>query len=66
MQEALVLINQLDKIEALIKDNPNIAVRAFGILLLGHKFDDEVQKSNEVRDPTDYILNDPSLLAPNL
>ena len=61
--EAEEVNNQLGKLAQLFGTNQDEVARALGLLFLGKKFD-RTKDSAEIRDPTDYILNDPSLRLP--
>ena len=60
------LTNLLDRVDKTVTANRNLTARAFGLLLLGKKFDDELKKQDEVRNPTDFIINNPGPSIPDL
>lgn len=64
MPDADDLINALDALDKKIKENKRLTVKALGLLLLGRNIEDEELK-DKTRDPTDFILNDPSLTLPD-
>ena len=51
--ELFPLLDALDRLAVLITSDRNLTARAFGILLLGKRFDD---KEEEFVDPTDLLL----------
>lgn len=55
----------MDRIEKTLAADKNLSVRAFGLLFFGDLFDKKF-KDKEPRDPTDFILNNPSLEVPKL
>ncbi len=48
------LIDALDRLTTLMTADRDFTARAFGLLLLGKRFDD---KTEEFQDPTDLLLN---------
>ena len=61
--EADEVLNRLGQLDTMFNHNQDEVARALGLLLLGKKFD-ITKKEEALRDPTDYILNDPSLRLP--
>ena len=52
--ELFPLLDALDRLAVLITSDRNLTARAFGILLLGKRFEDKEEE--EFVDPTDLLL----------
>lgn len=66
MREISELVSILSKLDRTINSDKRLMVRGMGILLLGKEFKDQLDKDRDIRDPTDLILNDPSIRIPEL